>query len=118
MSNITIVTSAGRRLGRGTAIRLARDFGAVVLPSLSEDTLADTTREVRSADAETPIVACDLREATAAARVVETTLYRFDGTNAIAFLFARDRRWITGSALRVDGGETKMLCVRTYRRRA
>lgn len=32
-----------------------------------------------------------------------------DIANAIAFLFAPDSQWVTGSALRVDGGETKAL---------
>ena len=32
-----------------------------------------------------------------------------DITNAFAFLFAPDSHWITGTALRVDGGETKVL---------
>jgi len=32
-----------------------------------------------------------------------------DIANAIAFLFSPESHWITGSALRVDGGETKVL---------
>lgn len=28
---------------------------------------------------------------------------------AIAFLFAPDSQWVTGTAMRVDGGETKVL---------
>ena len=32
-----------------------------------------------------------------------------DIANAVAFLFAPDSRWITGTALRIDGGETKVL---------
>ncbi len=32
-----------------------------------------------------------------------------DVANAVAFLFAPDSQWITGAALRVDGGETKVL---------
>lgn len=32
-----------------------------------------------------------------------------DVANAVAFLFAPDSHWITGTALRVDGGETKAL---------
>ena len=32
-----------------------------------------------------------------------------DVANAIAFLFAPDSHWITGTALRVDGGEAKVL---------
>jgi 3-oxoacyl-[acyl-carrier protein] reductase len=32
-----------------------------------------------------------------------------DIANAVAFLFAPDSHWITGTALRVDGGETKVL---------
>ncbi len=32
-----------------------------------------------------------------------------DIANAVAFLFTPDSHWITGTALRVDGGETKAL---------
>jgi 3-oxoacyl-[acyl-carrier protein] reductase len=32
-----------------------------------------------------------------------------DVANAIAFLFSAESHWITGTALRVDGGETKVL---------
>ncbi|MFZ1427858.1 MAG: SDR family oxidoreductase [Geminicoccaceae bacterium] len=32
-----------------------------------------------------------------------------DIANAIAFLFAAESQWVTGTALRVDGGETKVL---------
>jgi len=34
---------------------------------------------------------------------------REDIANAIAFLFSPESHWITGSALRVDGGEAKVL---------
>jgi 3-oxoacyl-[acyl-carrier protein] reductase len=43
----------------------------------------------------------------------ETGIARYgqpeDIANAIAFLFAPESQWVTGSALRVDGGETKVL---------
>lgn len=32
-----------------------------------------------------------------------------DIANAIAFLFAPESQWVTGMAMRVDGGETKVL---------
>lgn len=44
---------------------------------------------------------------------VETGIARYgqpeDIANAIAFLFAPESQWVTGTAMRVDGGETKSL---------
>lgn len=32
-----------------------------------------------------------------------------DIANAIAFLFSAESQWLTGAALRIDGGETKVV---------
>jgi 3-oxoacyl-[acyl-carrier protein] reductase len=49
---VTIVTGASQGIGRATAIRLARDFEAIVLTARQEDELAKTASAVQFAGAE------------------------------------------------------------------
>ena len=84
MARVAIVTGASRGIGRGTAIRLARDFSAVALVARTEATLAETAEAVRSAGAEPLTLVYDLRAASVAAIVVETTVERFGRIDAIA----------------------------------
>lgn len=66
---VTIVTGASQGIGQATALRLARDFSAIVLVARSKDHLEKTAREVKSAGAEAVVHAPDLREPQAAAAV-------------------------------------------------
>jgi 3-oxoacyl-[acyl-carrier protein] reductase len=110
MSRVAIVTGASRGIGRGTAIRLARDFSVVALVARTEATLTETAEAVRSAGAEPMILASDLREPTAASKVVDATLARFGRIDAMACiagavpqsdLFAlTDEQWDDGLALK------------------
>jgi 3-oxoacyl-[acyl-carrier protein] reductase len=50
--SVAVVTGASQGIGRATAIRLARDFEAVVLAARQEDELAKTASAVQSAGAE------------------------------------------------------------------
>jgi len=84
MSRVAIVTGASRGIGRGTAIRLARDFTAVTLVARSAETLAETADVVRSAGAESLVLSHDLREPEASASVVKATLERFGRIDALA----------------------------------
>jgi NAD(P)-dependent dehydrogenase (short-subunit alcohol dehydrogenase family) len=49
--SVAIVTGARQGIGRATAIRLARDFEAVVLTARQEDELKKTAAAVESAGA-------------------------------------------------------------------
>jgi len=62
--SVAVVTGASQGIGRATAIRLARDFEAVVLAARQEDELAKTACAVQSAGAESLIYALDLRQHT------------------------------------------------------
>lgn len=110
MSRVAIVTGASRGIGRGTAIRLARDFTAVTLVARSAETLAETADVVRSEGAEPLVLSHDLREPDASATVVKATLERFGRIDALACiagavaqadLFAlTDEQWDDGLALK------------------
>jgi NAD(P)-dependent dehydrogenase (short-subunit alcohol dehydrogenase family) len=58
--SVAIVTGASRGIGRATAIRLARDFSAVVVVGRSAETLQDTASEVQAGGAEPLALALDL----------------------------------------------------------
>ena len=110
---VTIVTGASQGIGRATAIRLARDFGAVVLVARSEDKLQDTAREVAAAGTRARVVAADLSEDRAAADVVARTLAAFGRIDALVniagavpqvdVLEMTDLQWDQGLALKLHG---------------
>jgi 3-oxoacyl-[acyl-carrier protein] reductase len=60
--SVAIVTCVSQGIGRATAIRLARDFEAVVLTARQEDELNKTAAAVQSAGAEPLTYALDLRD--------------------------------------------------------
>ena len=61
-NSVAIVTGASQGIGQATAVRLARDFSAVVLTARKESELQKTATAVRSAGAEALVYALDLRE--------------------------------------------------------
>lgn len=71
MNRVAIVTGASIGIGRGTAIRLARDFSAVASTARTEAALTDAAEVVRSACAVPRIFASGLRAPTAAFEVVK-----------------------------------------------
>jgi NAD(P)-dependent dehydrogenase (short-subunit alcohol dehydrogenase family) len=125
MSRVAIVTGASRGIGRATAIRLARNFGAVAIVARTADTLAATADAKRPDGAEPLILARDPREPEAGEAhaleldaaterlAAEVGIVRYgrpdDIANAISFLFAPESQRVTGTAMRVDRGETKVL---------
>jgi 3-oxoacyl-[acyl-carrier protein] reductase len=68
--SVAIVTGASRGIGRATAIRLARDFSAVVVVARTAEMLEDTAAKVRAEGAEPLALALDLREPASADEVV------------------------------------------------
>lgn len=114
MSNrIAIVTGASQGIGRATAIRLARDFDAIVLVARSEEKLRETEHEVRGAGADALVVPADLSELGAASEVVRRTTGAFGRIDALVniagavpqidILEMTDAQWDAGMVLKLHG---------------
>lgn len=119
---VAIVTGASSGIGRATAVRLARDFTALVLVARSAQGLHDTERAVIDAGARTLVLPQDLSEASAAADVVDRTLAAFGRIDALAniagavpqvdILEMTDEQWDQGMALKLHGA--RRLTVRAW----
>ena len=72
-NSVAIVTGASQGIGRSTAIRLARDFSAVVLAARNAKALEEVAAAIQQAAAEPIPIALDLSQVEAAEIVVNTT---------------------------------------------
>ena len=119
---VAIVTGASSGIGRATAVRLARDFTALVLVARSAQGLRDTERAVIDAGARALVLPQDLSEASAAADVVDRTLAAFGRIDALVniagvvpqvdILEMTDEQWDQGMALKLHGA--RRLTVRAW----
>src|ERR1700733_7630808 len=64
--SVAIVTGASQGIGRATAIRLARDFSALVLIARNQVKLAQTAEAVSTAGAQALVIDADLAQPQAA----------------------------------------------------
>ena len=81
--SVAIVTGASQGIGKATAIRLARDFSALVLVARDRANLEQTAEAVRAAGTEALIIDIDLAQPSAARLVVDQTLQAFDRIDAL-----------------------------------
>jgi 3-oxoacyl-[acyl-carrier protein] reductase len=111
--SVAIVTGASLGIGRATALRLARDFSAMVLAARNEDELEKTAAGVKLAGAEPLICALDLREPQSSAVLVARTLDRLGRIDALLNIAGAvpqidvfemtDAQWEDGLALKLHG---------------
>jgi 3-oxoacyl-[acyl-carrier protein] reductase len=111
--SVAIVTGASQGIGRATAIRLARDFSALVLIARNQVNLAQTAEAVRTAGAQALVIDADLAQPQAAQAVVDQTLAAFGRIDALLNIAGAvpqidlfemtDTQWESGLALKLHG---------------
>lgn len=119
MKNVAIVTGASQGIGRATAVRLAKDFSAVVLVARNLDKLNETAALVKAAGAEPLVIDLNLSDDTAADIVVSRTLERFGRIDALLNIAGdvpqidlfdmTDAQWDAGMALKFHGARKLIL---------
>jgi 3-oxoacyl-[acyl-carrier protein] reductase len=112
-SKVAIVTGASQGIGRATAIRLARDFGALVLVARNRDNLEETARAVTDAGAKALVIDIDLSLPNAAQQVVDQAVASFGRIDALLNIAGAvpqidlfdmtDEQWEQGLALKLHG---------------
>src|ERR1700760_575173 len=110
---VALVTGASQGIGRATAVRLARDFPALVLVARNRAKLEETAKDVAAAGAEALVLDIDLSEQGAAKQVVERTLDKFGRIDALLNIAGAvpqidlfemtDEQWHAGMALKLHG---------------
>ena len=118
--SVSIVTGASQGIGRATALRLARDFSAVVLAARNRDELTETAAGVSAARAEPLVCPLDLREPSSARVLVNSTLDRFGRIDALLNIAGAvpqidlfemtDAQWEDGMALKLHGARRLTVC--------
>jgi 3-oxoacyl-[acyl-carrier protein] reductase len=111
--SVAIVTGASAGIGRATALRLARDFSAVVLVAQRVEGLEEVAAKVKAMGAQALVLSLDLSAKSAADQVVEATLKRFGRIDALVnvagavagldVLEMTDEQWDSGMALKFHG---------------
>jgi 3-oxoacyl-[acyl-carrier protein] reductase len=108
-----IVTGASQGIGRATAIRLARDFSALVLVARDRANLEQTVEAVKAVGAKALIIDMDLAEPASAKAVVDQALAAFGRIDALLNIAGAvpqidlfemtDAQWEAGLALKLHG---------------
>jgi 3-oxoacyl-[acyl-carrier protein] reductase len=121
-TSVAIVTGASSGIGQATALRLARDFGAVVLVARSGEKLAEVSQRVKATGAEPFVLELDLMAPAAAEIVVTKTLDRFGRIDALVNIAGAvagldvfqmtDEQWTTGMELKFHGA--RRLTIRAW----
>ncbi|MGY3617798.1 SDR family oxidoreductase [Bradyrhizobium sp. USDA 10063] len=111
--SVAIVTGSSSGIGKATAIRLSRDFSAVVLAARSAAELGEAAEQVRANGAEPLVIDLDLMAPTAAETVVSRTLAKFGRIDAVLNIAGAvpgidlfqmaDEQWSAGMELKLHG---------------
>ena len=121
-NSVVIVTGASQGIGRSTAIRLARDFSAVVLAARNGKALEEVAAAVEEAGAEPLTCALDLSQVEAAETLVRSALDRFGRIDALLNIAGAvpqidlfemtDEQWKEGMELKLHGA--RRLTIRAW----
>jgi NAD(P)-dependent dehydrogenase (short-subunit alcohol dehydrogenase family) len=111
--SVAIVTGASQGIGRSTAIRLARDFSALVLVARDRPHLDETAAAVKAAGADVLVIDIDLGQPAAAQAVADQSLAAFGRIDALLNIAGAvpqidlfemtDAQWEAGLALKLHG---------------
>jgi NAD(P)-dependent dehydrogenase (short-subunit alcohol dehydrogenase family) len=111
VESVAVVTGASQGIGRSTAIRLARDFAALVLVARDRAHLEETAEAVKAAGAEALVVDIDLAQPAAAKAVVDQALAAYGRIDALLNIAGAvpqidlfemtDAQWEAGLALKL-----------------
>jgi 3-oxoacyl-[acyl-carrier protein] reductase len=111
--SVAVVTGASQGIGRATALRLARDFSAVVVVARDKENLETTASEITSLGVQAMVFAVDLRVQQSAETVIQGALERFGRIDArlniagavpqIDLFQMTDAQWDDGMALKFHG---------------
>lgn len=108
--SVAIVTGASSGIGKATALRLAHEFGAVVIAARGGEKLADVGEQIKAVGAEALVLELDLMVPAAAEAIVTATLDRFGRIDALLNIAGAvpgldvfdmtDEQWNTGMELK------------------
>jgi NAD(P)-dependent dehydrogenase (short-subunit alcohol dehydrogenase family) len=111
--SVAIVTGASQGIGQATAVRLARDFSALVLVARNRSNLEHTAEAVLAGGAKALIIDRDLAQPAAAQAMVDQTLASFGRIDALLNISGAvpqidlfemtDEQWESGLALKLHG---------------
>jgi 3-oxoacyl-[acyl-carrier protein] reductase len=113
MKSVAIVTGSSSGIGRATALRLAKDFSAIVLVARSGEGLAEVSELIRKMGKETLVIETDLGTPPAPEMVIQETMKRFERIDALINIAGAvagldvfqmtDDQWDSGMALKFHG---------------
>jgi 3-oxoacyl-[acyl-carrier protein] reductase len=122
LNSVAIVTGASQGIGRATALRLARDFSAVVLAARNQDELQKTSAAVNATGAKSLICALDLRDPQSPEILVKAALERFGRIDALLNIAGAvpqidlfemtDAQWEDGMSLKLH--DARRLTIRAW----